>query len=184
MNPFPYHNSTTIYASPAKNRALRLQQGFTLIEMVIYISLLALFSVFVINSLISMSRSYTFVRTSHEINTSAYTALERMTREIRESDAVNVGASTFGTSPGQLSLTQSTTTLVFKVTNGTLYLQKDGVTEGPLTAKNITVDSLKFYRITASSTEAVRLELGLANGSGIYSDHATFYSTVILRNGF
>ncbi len=78
--------------------------GVSLVEMLVYIALLTSVTTLVVNGLVTMSKSYTDLRLSKNITTSATTALSRMVYEIRQAQSVDATQSTFVTNPGQLTL--------------------------------------------------------------------------------
>jgi len=159
-----------------------LKSGYTLTETVVYAAIFVVLSVFVINSIIVSARGLREVRTARTTNTSAEAAMERMIREIRYSDSINAAQSTFGTSPGVLSLnsldpsTGSSQTSIFSLSGNRLMLQKNAGTAYPLTSSSATITNLVFRNMVASSTGAVRVEMTI-NGKN-------FYGTAIMRRSY
>ncbi|MEK7453098.1 MAG: prepilin-type N-terminal cleavage/methylation domain-containing protein [Patescibacteria group bacterium] len=135
----------------------KISQGFTLIETLIYIAIMGmavssfvLFSISVLNS-----RSKTYV--VQEVQANARTAMDIMSRKIRASTGVNIGASTFGSDPGILSLSMADVSK-----NPTIFSlnQNDGVlqiTEGLSPALFIVSDEVKITNLSFTN----------ATGSGI-----------------
>lgn len=163
----------------------RRQKGFSLIETVIYVSLLAIILVVLINTIFTMNRLYRYLNLSRHIQTSAITALDRMVRDIRDAESVNVGASTLGTSPGVLTLNTTTSsnnpqTFQFFVSNGVLIVKQDEVDIGPLTLSDVVVDNLIFRHIVTGVSKAVKIEMTLKAGTST----ANFYATAVLRDSY
>ncbi len=80
------------------------QKGFTMIEVLVYVTLLAIISLVVllfINQLLGVNET---TRRTRESLDNARRALETITQEIRHADSIYTPTSTFGSNPGQLSL--------------------------------------------------------------------------------
>lgn len=161
--------------------------GVSLVEMLVYIALLTSVTTLVVNGLVTMSRSYTDLRLSKNITTSATTALSRMVYEIRQAQSIDAVQSTFVTSPGQLTLNTTPasgtpTTVRFYVQNGILRVMTGGVDEGQITLSNTSVSSLTFNRIQNSISQAIKINLTLQTTVGSKTKTETFYTTAVLRN--
>ncbi|MDO8590465.1 MAG: prepilin-type N-terminal cleavage/methylation domain-containing protein [bacterium] len=160
-------------------------RGFSLVEMIIYVGLLALILVSLVNMLLGMSRAYGYLKFSQHIQTSAVIALDRMVRDIRNAESVSVPESVLDTSPGILTLntttaTSSLQTLQFFVSNGALRVKQDGGDLGPLTLPDVTVDNLVFRQMNTGISEAVKIDLTLSSGTHT----ANFYATALLRDSY
>ena len=170
-----------------------MKKGFTLVETLIYVALFGMLSIMLVSSLTAMLRSYTEMRARHDVLNSARVVLERVTREVRGADSVDVGSSTLGTSPGVLKLNTTdsggTSKTVQFSKNGTSGLieildSSDG-TARVLSGTKATVTSLIFRKITTTSGEAVRVELVLTQARGGSSGSSfNFYDTIALRGSY
>jgi Tfp pilus assembly protein FimT len=155
--------------------------GFTLIEMLIYISIAAGILVASVNSISSLMKSFNSARVTSKINNSAEAGMERMTREIRTAYSINP-ASVFDSSPGRLKLNTydssgATTTIDFYLDNGVLKVIEGTGTGNPLTLNGVSVSNLIFYQIAnATTSKAIKVEATI-NGKN-------FYDTAILRNSY
>lgn len=179
-------NPTGVKCSPSIVRLSAF--GFTLIEILVYIAILAVLSVAAVNMLLLVSSSLAEIRVTRSINAAAASSLERIIRQIRDADAVNVGSSTLGSSPGVLSLSGSESPVLihrFSVSGGTLFFQSGSNTPIGLTASGLTVTNLVFRLITTSTTsQAVKVELTLAASTGKATTTQNFYGTAVLRNSY
>lgn len=160
-------------------------RGFSLVETIIYLGLLVLVMVGIVNLLLLMSRTARYLETAQHVQTSATVALDRMVRDIRNAQSVDVAQSTLGTNPGVLTLNTTTVagvaqTLQFYVLNGAVRVKQDGVDLGPLTLSDVTVSSLVFNHITTSVSRGVKVSLSLSSGA----QSASFYSTAVLRDSY
>ena len=165
------------------------RRGFSLVEAIIYIGLLVFILVAVISMLLIMGRSYGYLKSSRHIQTSAVTVLDRIIREVRNSESVDVGQSTLGTSPGVLTLNTTSVwgtpqTIQFYVSGGLVRVKQDGVDVGPLTLPDVKLNSLIFKQITTGISEAVKIEMTLETGVGSSTRLANFYGTAILRDSY
>ena len=161
------------------------RRGFSLVEMIIYVGLLALILVSTVSMLLGMSKAYRYVKFSRQIQSSALSALDRMVRDIRNSESVNTGESVLGANPGVLTLNTTTATsspeiLQFFVSNGTLRVKRDGGDLGSLTLSDVTVSNLVFQQMNTGVSQSVKMEMTLT--SGTYT--ANFYATAVLRDSY
>jgi len=168
------------------NKTSRINNGFSLLEVVIYISLLAVMLVFVVNTSISMSKAFALNRVIKNINTSAISSLDRMTYEIRRSTGVNIASSILGTSPGKLVLDTTDgsgmpITVEFYVENNALKLRDGGVEIGSLFSENILASNLVFDVISTTNSEAVKITLGLEGVLGTQTQSKVFYAVATTR---
>ncbi len=168
---------------------LKNKKGVSLLEMIVYITILS-FLVAVIVSLLSgiMTSEKRFVA-SKNIQISMVTALDRLTREIRQAESVNVSGSTLNTSPGILSLNTTddsgtAKTILFSLNGGVMHVVENSVDQGPITERTVQITSLIFNHITASSSNAVRIRMTAESGQGQAYKSETFYSTIVLRGSY
>lgn len=157
------------------------KRGYTLVEMLFYIGIFAIISVFIVNALITTSRAFANARATRALNTSAEAAMERMTREIRLADSIDA-TSVFNATPGTLKLasidaiTGNPQTMTFSLASGKVELQKSSGALQDLTSSSVSVSSLIFRQIVGSSSPAVKIEMTI-NGTN-------FYDTALLRRAY
>jgi type II secretory pathway pseudopilin PulG len=167
------------------------QQGFTLIEMVIYVGLVAIvgtaIGVFTFNIIGIGAR----VKTNIQVISSARRAIETMAFQIRDSRSVYWPTSIFDANPGQLSLEQTATSTV-EVTDFVDFFQcgqglcqkEQGNDPVNLTGDGVLVKTLLFnYLEHSSSSAAIRITLeieSLAQSGGNPSSQ-TLVTTIKLR---
>ncbi len=158
-------------------------------EMLIYLAIFTMLSILVINSLITVMTSFATTRTNRDLLESGSTAIERISREIRQAKTVDTTNSTLGSSPGVLQLNSTDSSgnallVKFSVSSGALNMYTGGTLKDNLLGQNITVNSLVFRRISTTNSEAVKIELTLQDNSSKTTKTANFYDTVILRGGY
>jgi type II secretory pathway pseudopilin PulG len=161
--------------------------GFSLIEMIIYLSLLAAILIMIVNILISFSTSYRELSVHRALERSALSAMERMTRDIRAGTSIDTGNSSFGSTNGILSIIQTTssvsTTTKFYIGSSTLKMDINDSYYGPLTSSDVAVSSFMVRRLTSTSTnaEAVKIDLTLQATSRSYVISKNYHSTIIVQ---
>ena len=161
-------------------------QGFSLLEMLFYIAILVLLLAVIMNMVVSVVRSGRIINALRNVENSAIVSLERITRELRQADSVNVSLSTLDSNPGQLVLegtdeTGSPRTVEFYLSLGRLFLKENGVDVGALSQSDAQVSSLIFRRFAGPNSEGIRIEMTLESGTSTHYRSEKFYSSAILR---
>ncbi len=106
------------------------RRGFSAIEMVIYVAILGMVSIFVVNTILIIIKSFNGFRASSDLNTNGEIAMERMVREIRLADDVDSAISVFDINPGHLILntidpnTELATTIEFFASTTALMMKE------------------------------------------------------------
>lgn len=164
-------------------------KGFTLIEMIIYAGILSVLTIVTVNATFSAIKSFAEFRVSRDLNSSASSLMERMTREIRMAHGIDEAQSTFGANPGRLTLltedsSGANTTVEFYVENGTLKIKEGGVAMGALTSSSTAVTNFIVRSLSNPKSSAIKTELGLTAARSGISKSGNFYSTIILRGGY
>lgn len=137
-------------------RGTSTTKGYTLIEAVIYISILTIISVFVVNMILDATGAFGKASIKRKIAEQGAAALERMLRDIRLANSTN-GSSVFNVHPGKLVLDTpfgpedpATTTKQFFLSNNNLILQI-GPTTTLLLTNNTKITNLVFRSIKQAS---------------------------------
>ncbi|OHA90871.1 MAG: hypothetical protein A2665_00040 [Candidatus Zambryskibacteria bacterium RIFCSPHIGHO2_01_FULL_46_30] len=161
-------------------------QGFSLLEMLFYIAILVLLLAVIMNMVVSVVRSGRIINALKNVENSAVVSLERITRELRQADSVNVSLSTLDSNPGQLVLegtdeTGSPRTVEFYLSLGRLFLKENGVDVGALSQSDAQVSRLIFQRFSSLNAEGIRIEITLESGTSTHYRSEKFYSSAILR---
>src|SRR3989344_1009704 len=81
-----------------------MKKGFTLVEFILYISIVGVILVSFMYYLIDISTSSTKSDAIAEVGHNSRIAMEKISREIRNTVDINTGASVFDSHPGTLSL--------------------------------------------------------------------------------
>lgn len=168
------------------------QKGYTLIEVLIYVVLLAVISLVVllfINQLLGVNET---TRRTREALDNARRSLETISQEIRHADSIYTPTSVFGTNPGQLSLAtvrdlptdENLTYVDFYVDNNSLYLKREGQSTQLLTSEKVKVTNLTFVNNNTGGADAVRISITVEYKDLISGpkNAVTLTSTAVLRN--
>ena len=172
----------------------RDQRGITLVEMIVYIAVLASVTLATFSFLLWTIRSSSKTNAMHETLDNAKRAMEVMVSEIRESRNIYIPTSVFSTNPGQLSLTtlkylpadETATYVDFYLCGTQLCFKKEGQNPAALTSDVIEVNQLVFIPITTSgivSSIQIILQLDFKNPRGRpeYDAQVNLTSTASLR---
>lgn len=165
--------------------------GFTLIELIIYITVIGIIAAGIVTYSIDLTTTSQKARVKIEVQQSARFAMERMLQELRASNGVNVGSSTFGSSPGVLSInveTPADSPTVFDVNSGLLRITQGAGSAEPLIADHLEVTNLVFEnRSNSSRTQNIKIALTVAHpnptNSDIYNASFTVNGSVVIRQG-
>ena len=157
--------------------------GFSLIEVVVYVAILAVISVVAVNTLLLIHRALAEIRTTRSLDATAAVAMERMIRTIRDAKSVT---SIVGTTLVLAGSEAAPVTYTFDVDANTLRIDSGS---GPviLTPPGVTVSGLAFQKsdlATGGKSEAVKVVLTLQASSGQTVKTQSFYGTAVLRNSY
>ena len=160
-------------------------RGYTLIEMVIYIALIAGMVALSISAITSVYRIFGMLRIEQKISLSGDTAMETIIRDLRAASAVDRTASTLGSHPGVLKIGTKT----FSISDIQLQVVEEGVSDARLlTADDIRVTNLVFYHATSTSStvpsEMVTIQMTLEAGKGFFEQSKEYFGSAVLRGAY
>jgi type II secretory pathway pseudopilin PulG len=161
-------------------------KGFSLIEMIVYVVILVFMLMIVMSIVVSVTKSDRLIRSARNIETSAASALERIVRESRSMESVDVAASVIGVHPGRLSLdgedaSGNPRSVEFYLSSGRIMMSENGVVAGAITSPDAVVTSLVFNRFATSTAEGVRTVITIESGTSTSYRREDFYSSALLR---
>jgi type II secretory pathway pseudopilin PulG len=166
--------------------------GFSLIEILIYLSIFTVLSTLIINLFIVITSSFHFTHINRKLLEAGMVSMERISQEIRLSNEIDLTNSTIeslvlksNNIAGGPVITQ------FKKEGNQLIINKDDtnnnsadIDDTSLLDEKVIVDSLIFNYINTGISQAVRIQLSLSYSSGNNTKTANFYNTIILRGSY
>jgi prepilin-type N-terminal cleavage/methylation domain-containing protein len=161
----------------------RSAKGFTLVELLIYISIFAVFSVVTVDAFTTIAKGNAASGTALEVQQNLRYSMERITQVIHSATAVN------STSASTLSLAMADVALnptIFSLNSGVLNIQEGADPIQALTTNKVVVDALNFFEISngspAKSTVETNLTISYNNqGNTDYQFSASSRTTASLR---
>jgi len=156
--------------------------GYALLEMLFYISLFAILSIVVINSLIVMMKSFKETRINSELTQSG-TIMEKISREIRQANSIySINATLLGLNikdeNGQNRRVQ------ISLSGSDVQLSENDVLVGNLNTPNISILSLNFTQIVTTKGTAIKILLTVKSNHDSQNRTENFYDTVVLRGDY
>ena len=141
------------------------QTGYTLIEVLVYLLVLAVAVGAIISLLAGLLNWHAGILTHRELNSGLNNSFERLTREIKNALEVNWQESDLGVSPGRLvlesRLVEEQVTFTVSENGHLVFIKDDGVHR--LTPENILVEELVFRQLTSGRSQGVRVEASFAS---------------------
>lgn len=163
-------------------------QGFTLVEMVLYVSLFSIILLAVSTFLTDLLSSRVRSQSITEVNQQGLQTMSLITQTIRNGRSIQVPA--IGTSSSTLSITTATPILnptVFNLATGTIRIKEGSNSAISLTNSRISVSNLLFENVSSSSsTEKIirvsfRVDYRNLSGKSEYSYTKNFTGSATLR---
>lgn len=157
-----------------KSIELKKQQGFTLLELLIYMAVLGVVVVYMAQAFANLNRGQGQGQTQSDINANLAFAAEKIDADIRAASAVNTPASA-GASSSNLSLTVSGSTVQYCVVSGVLYREPSAgacsSSSTAITSPSVSVATPTFTRIANTNSilsktyTSVEFTLSISNAS-------------------
>lgn len=158
------------------------KKGFSLIETLVYIAIVVSMTVLVVSIFISTAKAINVLTISRNINNSALSSMERLTRDIKEASDIIVASSTLNVHPGVLALQKSATTTEFYLVGDVLFVKENNIEIGPLTQQGASITNLVFNMLDNGTTKGVKIEMTISDSYKDIVKTKTFYSFAVLRN--
>jgi len=162
-------------------------QGISLIETLVYVAILAVILTFVMSGILSLFKVSESVRSSRSLNQTASVALERVVRDLRDAKSINVPESILDTSPGVLVFTTivggGTVTVTYEISDGRLIRTTEAGSE-PMSPSDVTISSLVFRHVLTTRSEAVKVDMSIADKDGDIEGVRDFDAITVLRNSY
>lgn len=165
-------------------KRLNFSKGYSVIELLVYISLFVLIAVVVMQSLIYAMKTYSTARAYRTLQRNAEITLSRLTTEIRGAKTISTGGSSFGVSSGVLALTGtdnagSTYNPTFSLVSGIPQVVVGGATT-QLASSEVSFSELTFWNITTANSDGIKIKITLSTTRAPFITKS-FYTTAVLR---
>ena len=139
-----------------------MTRGYTLLETVVYVGILAVIAVLVLGSVLSIYQGFGKVRVERNLALNGDIAMETMLRSIRSATSTDTSVSVFGVHRGVLKI------------GGTKFSPQDLIL-------GVDITNLIFYRAVSTNSEIIKIEMTLRAGNGIFQKSRNFYGSAVLR---
>lgn len=166
---------------PIKPAFFNTVRGFSLVEMLIYVSLLVVILAVVINVVFSFTRPYEQLRALRAAEHTGLSSMERMMRDIHNAASVDLAQSNFNVATGTLTVVNASSTTKFYLSDGQLRVDVDGSYVGPLSVSNGKVSSLVFRFSSTTESQAIKIDMTVDGVQGNATKTKKFHSTAILK---
>lgn len=172
-----------------KAESWKLKTGYSLVETLVYIAILALTLVSLLTAMNLMLRTYRDASSRSELAQAGRTAMARLTHEMRNATGIDATGSVFGTTTGMLKLTGTdafgnATTTTFSRERGSLMIKMGTAATSSLLKPTVGAEAFTVYQITTANSRAVRIVLTLEAATTTDPVRATFYGTTVLRGSY
>lgn len=127
------------------------RQGFTLLELLIYMAIIGVISVVITSAIISLNRGQGFSKARSDVTSNLRFATEKINQDLKGASAVTTPASA-GASASTLVMTVSGNTITYDVSAGQLRRQVNADTPAVITSTSVTVASPTFTRLENTNT--------------------------------
>ena len=165
--------------------------GFTLLEILVYVAILALIATAAVRLVLAVSINASEVRSERKIIANGELAMETLVREVRQASDLEAALSVFGTSPGTLALTtvsvpegSAVVTRKFSMSAFRLSRQDGSSAAEFITSPDVTITNLTFWQGATTTSKLITVKLTLEAGQGQFKESKTFYGSAVLRSGY
>lgn len=165
-----------------KKTSQRLQKGFTLVEVLIYLAIFTVVSTASVGFLISLDEFVDQYKIETVLYRSGTNAMEQIVLSIRQADSVDL-LNTVEDLPltGKLTVDTVATTTTISLDSGELELEINGEELGDMTNSLVTVDGFTVYYYPLTEGEFVRVKLELSATVNSVSKSITLYGGAVVR---
>jgi len=160
------------------------QQGFTMVEMLVYLALFILLSVASVSALLSFSDSFAQYRVERIVSRQLSEMANSILVDSRNALMLDVVGSTVAVDPSELLLDYVGSDVLYTVSGGTLFRSVNGGAPEPITQAPVTVTSFVVDHYPNVETEFVRFAITASATIGSTTVSDTYYSGTVLRGSY
>lgn len=161
--------------------------GFSLVETIIYISLMTVILFSLVSLILSASSTYLILKSSRNIERSAINIVNSLNNQVSVSSKIDIPNTIFDNNAGSMALISygdngiSTTTKIY-LSNNQVILSQNNVVVGPLNTSDSSVTKLIFRNMSTSTLNGFKFEMTIDNGTSSEKHMSeNFYNSYILR---
>lgn len=159
--------------------------GFTLPEMLVYIALVVIIVVVTTTAVLNFALIIDLLKTRSEMVETAHGSLERLTREVRNAESVDLLESDLLIATSTLALVGDGYTTTIAGSTTALMVARDSAAFVSLTPSDMEVTEFYVYRYqSASDVEAIRFVMTLTANSSRGTITETFNASAVLRGSY
>lgn len=170
-----------------QNNSYNWSKGFTLVEILIYITLISGAMISFTTFVISISNSRNKVYVEQEVQANARIAFNLISQTIKSASSVNIASSTFAVDPGVLSLSmneseENPTIINLNEDDGFLQIKKGSNAAIPIISDEVKITNLVFTNLTSDNTrENIRIEMTAEykKNESVYFQYSTDLQTTV-----
>lgn len=156
--------------------------------MVVYIAGLVLLLAVISLLIVQMYTIYRDVIVSVRADRVGISLVDRMIKEIRTGQTINLSESSFGTPTGSLSLETpdggTTITKLFSVDNERVTYQEEGGSAEFVTSDDIHISRFYFTQIVTPVSQAIRIEVGINYETRKETRERLYTGVAVLRRSY
>lgn len=166
-----------------KNYFKKYNKGYSLIEIIFYISIFVVLSLVVIDALVVMTKAFRENNIQSDIVSSS-SIMERISREIKQANTATVNTSSDLTLMVPNQVDALVRPVRFVLSGGNIELYDNSVLIDNLNSNDVTVVDLTFSGVLSSYSAAVRINLSVSSVHDPLGRVYDFQNTVVLRGSY
>ncbi len=171
-----------------KIKDISKQKGFTLLELLLYVSGLLILGTIIVTLIVQFYSLYREIVAAPRADRTALLVVDRITKEIRSADHINMSESQFNTENGVLDIStnENSTTVErkFFIQNGVVKYQEGNEDIQELSSDDFFVSNFNFYYVPTPVSQAVRFSLELQYQAQNATQTKSYTGFAILRESY
>ncbi|KXJ98310.1 MAG: hypothetical protein UZ19_OD1000742 [Parcubacteria bacterium OLB19] len=164
---------------------VRQKLGFTLVEILVYISIFVMVSAGAIGFLFSLDDLFVQYKLKQDLLASGTTIMERILLEVREANTLVLADSVIeSASAGAITLDKGYETVEILKNGNNLELYRDNNFESVINSAEVEVLGSTFYRYEQNGVELIRVRLNLRSSEESQTEDWTITGGAIIRGSY
>ena len=159
-------------------------QGFTLVEVLVYLAVFMLVSVGSILTLLNLREMVYEQRVNQILTQSVSAVFERVQNELRSGDSIDFVSSTFGVSSSTVTIMNGATSTEIALVDNSIVASVNGGVALQLTPDTVTVTEFTLYHYDNGVSEAVRVSLDMEATWGTVVKSKSFTNAATLMSSY